>query len=213
MSSAYYESLKLLARQKREQFGLTTQSINLTAIKEIYRAEGIRIDLWPLKPRLRAVYMCDENDPSVLINKTLPSEPKLFALAHELKHHFCDRQELQQDQIPCGRYNEKREIEIGAEVFAAELIFPEAEFLAIAQRMGLVSMAATAEDLVNFKREADAPVSYQFVRKRFEYLNLAPRGKFAKIKFTRLEEQMYGIPFYKEPWFRAQRTRQKQRVS
>jgi Zn-dependent peptidase ImmA (M78 family) len=216
MSSAYYESLKLLARQKREQFCLTTKSINLTAIKGIYRAEGITIDLWELKPRIRAVYMCDEDDPSVLINKTLPPEPRLFALAHELKHHFCDRQQLQEGQIPCGKYNENREIEIGAEVFAAELIFPEAEFLTIARDMGLSSMAATPEDVVKFKRAAAAPVSYQFVQKRFEYFNLAPRGKFAKIKFTVLEEQMFGVPIYKQQWFKARRAKQaalKQRVS
>ena len=66
--SAYYEDLKQLARELREQHAVTTKTLNLTAVKKIYRAQGIAIDMWKLSPRIRAVYMCDENDPSVLIN-------------------------------------------------------------------------------------------------------------------------------------------------
>lgn len=206
MSSAYYEDLKLLARQLREQFGLTTKTLNLTAVKKIYRAEGIAIDMWKLSPRIRAVYMCDADDPSVLINETLPKEPRLFALVHELKHHFRDREVLECGQIPCGDYNANRDIEIGAEVFAAEFIFPEAEFIVVAQQLDLFAKSPiTAEDVVRLKRTANAPVSYQFLRKRFEFFKMVPKGHFAKVKFTVLEEQMYGTPIYKQDWFRQRR--------
>lgn len=205
---ANYEALKLLARQKREQFGVTTQTLNLTAIRRIYGSERIAIDPWKLSPRIRAVYMCDENDPSVMINRDLPKEPRLFALVHELKHHFCDREVLDAGQIPCGDYNANRAIEIGAEVFAAEFIYPEAEFLALATELGLTTKSrVTAEDIVKFKRAMPATVSYQFLRKRFEFLNLAPRGQYAKVKFTVLEERMFGPPIYKQPWFRQLRAR------
>lgn len=211
MSSAYYEDLKLLAREKREQFGLTTQTLNLTAIKRIYRAEGVIIDPWKLSPRIRAVYMCDHGDPSVLINDTLPKEPRLFALVHELKHHYRDREILEGGQIPCGDYNANRQIEVGAEVFAAELIFPEAEFLGTARQLDLFSKSdVTAEDVVRFKRTANAPVSYRFLRKRFEFFELIPKGQFAKVKFTVLEEQMYGPPIYKQSWFKQLRARRAQ---
>lgn len=214
--SANYNALKLLARQKREQYGITTKSLNLLTVKGIYRSEDIVIDPWKLSPRIRAVYMCDDNDPSVMLNQGLPKEPKLFTLIHELKHHYCDRPILELGQIKCGDYNVNRDIEIGAEVFAAEFVYPEAEFLDLARGMGLTQELVSAEDIVRFKRETPATVSYQFLRKRFEFLNLAPRGKYAKVKFTVLEEQMFGPPIYKQPWFRelrAKRARDRQRAS
>ncbi len=215
--TANYEALKLLAGQKREQFGVTTKTLNLTAIRRIYGSEGIAIDQWKLSPLIRAVYMCDENDPSVMINSDLPKEPRLFALVHELKHHFCDREILDGGQIPCGDYNANRAIEIGAEVFAAEFIYPEAEFLQLATELGLTKKSqVTPEDIVRFKRAIPATVSYQFLRKRFEFLNFAPRGQYAKVKFTVLEERMFGPPIYKQTWFcqlRAKRALMKQRAS
>lgn len=204
--SAYFDDLKLLARQLRDQHDITTKGLNLTAVTRIYKAEGIAIDRWELKPRIRAIYMCDENDPSVLINKRLPTEPRLFAMVHELKHHFRDRAILEHGQIPCGDYNANRDIEVGAEVFAAEFIFPEAEFIGVAKQLDLFAKPAiTAEDVVRLKRTADARVSYQFLQKRFEFFKLVPKGRFAKVKFTVLEEQMFGTPIYKQEWFRQRR--------
>jgi Zn-dependent peptidase ImmA (M78 family) len=214
--SADYRALKLLAHQKRKQFSLTTKTINLNTVRAIYRAEGIAIDQWKLSSRIRAVYMCDHNDASVLINEALPKEPKLFTLVHELKHHYADQEILTDGQIPCGDYNANRDIEVGAEVFAAEFIYPEEEFVALAKQLGLTGREVTAEDIVTFKRAVPASVSYQFLRKRFEFLNLAPRGKFAKIKFTLLEEQLYGAPIYKQSWFRqlrANRSRNRRQAS
>jgi hypothetical protein len=36
-------------------------------------------------------------------------------------------------------------------------------------------------------------------------LGFAPPAGFGKIQFTRLEEEMYGTPIYKQKWFRAKR--------
>src|SRR4029077_12174434 len=146
------------------------------------------------------VYMCEDNDPSVLLNETLPKEPRLFALVHELKHHFRDRGILEGGQIPCADYNANREIEVGAEVFAAEFIFPEAEFISAAQQLNLFTKTVTPEDIVRLKRTANAPVSYQFLRKRLEFFKIVPKGQFAKVKFTVLEEEMFGVPIYKQDW-------------
>jgi hypothetical protein len=98
---------------------------------------------------------------------------------------------------------------VGAEVFAAEFIYPESEFLALAKALG-ISAKAAAEDVVRFKRAMPATVSYQFLRKRFEFFGLAPRGGFAKVKFTLLEENMFGVPIYKQDWFRRARARRAQ---
>jgi len=212
--SACYEDLKQLARQLREQHGITTETLNLAAVKRIYRFEGIAVDMWKLSLRIRAVYMCDEDDPSVLINAALPKEPRLFATVHELKHHFRDRAILECGQIPCGDYNANRDIEVGAEVFAAEFIFPEAEFAVVAQQLNLFSKSPiTAEDVVRLKRSVKAPVSYRFIRKRLEFFKILPRGHFAKVRFTVLEEEMFGVPIYKQDWFRRRRAARSNRAS
>src|SRR5215831_1227359 len=87
----YYETMKKLACAKRKQFEITTASLGLREVRRIYSAEGITIDLRRLPRKIRAAYMCDEGDPCVLVNKNLPNAPRIFAMVHELKHHYCDR--------------------------------------------------------------------------------------------------------------------------
>src|SRR6478735_7171325 len=103
-----YEALKQLAREKRAQYGVQTGTLNLVVVRKIYSAEGIRIDSWKFPRTIRAAYMCDDSDPSVAISNTLPREPKLFSLVHELKHHYTDRELIENGQIRCGDYNENQ---------------------------------------------------------------------------------------------------------
>lgn len=201
-----YEQLKALAREKRAHHQVQTADFGLSKVRAIYRAEGITIDLWEVPPRIRAMYMCDGGDPSVLVNKTLPKEPRLFSMVHELKHHYTDRALIEGGKIKCGDYNANERIEIGAEVFAAEFIFPEAEFLAAMKSLGLPT-SLQAEDIVRFKRESGAPVSYMFLQKRFEFLGAISKGQFKGVQFHKLEEEVYGLPIYKQDWFRRGRTR------
>lgn len=193
--SIYYEGLKILARQERERFGVDTASFGLREARKIYGEVGVRIDYWPLPYKIMALYMCADNDFSVAIQKKLPDEPKLFALIHELKHHLADRVSLGNSVIHCGDYNANQEIEIGAEVFAAEFIYPEAEFAVDIRARGVATWKP--EDVVRFKQDCKAKVSYMFICKRLEWLQVIPDGAFAGIKFQKLEEQMFGIPFYK----------------
>src|SRR5260370_37254308 len=115
----YYQKLKELARDKRKQYQVITSALGLREIRAIYKAEGITVDLRPLSATIRAVYMCDDDDPSVLVNKTLPEQPRLFAMAHELKHHYCDRDEIERGGLRCGDYNANQHIEIGPDGFPA----------------------------------------------------------------------------------------------
>ena len=203
----YYEAMKLLAAQKRRQYAVVTDSLGLQKVRAIYKSEGITIDLWKTSGRIRAVYMCDNNDPSVLVNRTLPKEPRLFAMVHELKHHYCDQSVLKNGEIRCGDYNANELIEKAAEVFAAEFIYPEQEFLKCAESLRLVHGRVTPETVVEFKRVCGAPVSYKFLTKRLEWFNLIERGEFAKVKFQKLEYEIYGTPIYQQPWFKARRRR------
>lgn len=200
-----YEQAKCLASQKRAEFGVTTEALDLNLIRRIYGGEGIRIDKWDFSPSIRAVYMCDDGDTSVAVNRNLPREPYMFALVHELKHHFTDKPLLQGGQLKCGDYNANELIEKSAEVFAAEFIFPEAEFIERTQQIGIQRMRCSAEDVVRLKHSCNACVSYTFLRKRLVRLGYAEEATLAKVKFTKLEESMYGKPIYKQEWFVARR--------
>ncbi len=195
-NSAYYESLKVLAREKRGHYGVDTALFGLRDVRRIYKAEGIRIDHWPLPWKIKALYMCADGDYSVAIQKDLPEEPKLFALIHELKHHYCDQGQLVGGVISSGDYNRNEVIEIGAEVFAAEFIYPIDEFAADVARQGVSSW--TANDVVTFKRAScRAKVSYMFIVKSLKRLGLVPHDAFQGVQFKKLEEQIFGVPFYR----------------
>jgi Zn-dependent peptidase ImmA (M78 family) len=182
----YYEDLKALARDKRSHYSVDSASFGLRDVRRIYKEEGIRIDYWPLPYKLKAMYMCADDDCSVAIQRTLPEEPKLFALVHELKHHYRDRATIINGRIVCGDYNANELIEKGAEVFAAEFIYPEAEFAADIARLGMTVWQA--ETVVRLKRGCKAKVSYRFLCKRLERLGLIVRGQFDRVQFQKLED-------------------------
>jgi len=205
----YYNAMKSLAREKREFYGVTTASFGLSNVRRIYRAESIAIDMWDLSPRIRAVYMCEGGECSVLVSRKLPKEPRLFALVHELKHHFSDRTHIEKGGIRCGDYNANEVIEIGAEVFAAEFIYPEKEFLKFLTTVGIEHGKCSPEHIVDLKRKCGAPVSYRFLVKRLERFRLIKPGAFKKVKFRNLEEEIYGPPIYKQEWYRKYRARRK----
>lgn len=206
-NSPYYQQMKLIAGKKRKHYGIETSKLDLNVIRRIYKAEGIRIDPWDLKGgKIKACYFAD-GEPSVMVKRSLPREPKLFALVHELKHHYVDRDQILGGHIQCGSYNENEAIEIGAEVFAAQFIYPDAEMLARLDELGIPKTGCTPETIVRFKRACNAVVSYQFLVKRFERFGRIEKGLCSRVQFTKLEEQIFGIPVYKRPSFQEHRKR------
>ncbi len=195
MTNNYYEQMKVLAREKRQLYSVNTSTFGLREVRNIYKIEKITIDHYPLPARIKAVYMCSNNDCSVAIRKSLPMEPKLFALVHELKHHYCDQELIEAGLIHCGDYNQNEHIEIGAEIFSAEFIYPVAEFSEDIKRLNVNTWQP--EDIVLLKRNCKAKVSYQYLCKRLEFLRLIPKNKFKGLQFKKLEEKIYGKPFYK----------------
>lgn len=195
MSRAYLDDLKALAREKRKLYEVDTAALGLREVRKIYKAEGITIDYWPLPRKIKAVYMCADGDFSVAIQKALPDPPKLFALIHELKHHYCDQEVLGQSAMHCGDYNMSEPLEIGAEVFSAEFIYPEAEFYSDLQLLNVSTW--TTDAVVRLKRNCKAKVSYRYLCKRLEHLGLIAPGAFDDIKFQNLEDQMFGAPYHR----------------
>jgi Zn-dependent peptidase ImmA (M78 family) len=192
---AYYEDLKALAREKRNLHGVDTAAFGLREVRRIYKQEGIKIDYWPLPYKIKALYMCADGECSVAVQRSLPDEPKLFALVHELKHHYRDRDALGAGVIHCGDYNANELIEKGAEVFAAEFIYPESECADDIHGFGVSEWKP--EHVVHLKRGCKAKVSYTFLCKRLEWLGHIERGTFNGVQFRKLEESIFGVPFYR----------------
>ena len=196
-SAEYYKALELLAKEKREIFQISeTDRMSLSLMRKIYKKEGIRIDTAPRRmKKLRAAYFCEDGDYSVFISPQLPNEPKLFSLGHELKHHYVDQELL---MIYCFDVNsQSNRVEIGAEVFSAEFIFPMEHFKNCLADGGITSGNCSAEDICRLKQENRIPLSYQSICKRLYRLGVVPHGTFKKIKFTKVHENIYGVPFYK----------------
>lgn len=203
--SEYFYALRRLANEKRQQYGITTQKVALIIVKKIYKQEGVKIDYWDVKnKKIRAAYLCDDGDCSVMLNRKLPNPQKLFSLVHELKHHYTDRERMENGEIECGDYNANKDIEIGAEIFAAEFIYPEALMQLQIKGMGITNENCVPKSLIEFKRQAPASISYKFIIKRFEWFGIIKKGQYADVHFQKLEEQLYP-PIYKQEWFKRRR--------
>ena len=135
---------------------------------------------------------------------------KIVRFSTRAKASLLDQDQIQEGRIQCGDYNAQEVIETGSEVFAAEFIYPELEMMQLISQMGITSLTCTKEKVVEFKRTCPAHVSYIFIVKRFERFGLCPRGAFQKIRFKKLEEELFGLPIYKQEWFFKQhRSRKK----
>ncbi len=127
-----------------------------------------------------------------MIDAKLPNDPAVFTLAHELKHHLCD---AACDAVVLCEKGERSEIqEIGAEIFAAALIFPEADFAALVQTK---AGSCTPRIVVEIKHETQTTLSYAGLTKRAVFLGLASKDSFKGVHWKRLEESIYGEPLYK----------------
>lgn len=187
----YYELVKSKARELRDVHGLTSAKVTLTDIRKIYRANGIKIDYWPgTFKNVRGQYVNNEDGACVMVSKKLPPEQRIFTLAHELKHHFFDQAESR-------LATEKEPLEIAAELFAVELIFPDQDYIAWFEARGAKPGSCTAETIVRLKHETQTTLSYASLAKRAEYLGFAAKSSLPKSGWHRLRDSIYGEPIHK----------------
>jgi len=194
--SAYYEDLKQLAREVRAENGLNSPRVLRSDLRKIYARCGIKIDLWPYKLRnLRGAFFCDNLGMTVMLAKGLPEDPMVFTMAHELKHYFRDR-ELGLSY--CDLSNENKPLEVGAEVFASEFLFPDDSFTACMETNGIALGRCLPETLVRLKRETRTTLSYAGLAIKAERLGFAARDSVTEFSgWRKLEAQLYGVPFYR----------------
>ena len=171
--------------------------MKISKLRAIYKGEGINLIYWPYKLRkLRGAYISDDLGATVMVCKNLPDDPKAFTLAHELKHHLLDRES-------CSTVDNGSSIrEIAAEVFAAELLFPELLFIKELAARGVTRGRRAPLDntqlaIIHTKRDTGTTLSYLGMAKRAERLGYAERGSLVSTRWKKLEEQHFGMPFSK----------------
>jgi len=192
-----YELAKTTARALRAEYGFTTPRVRRSELRRIYQAEGIVIDFRPGLRVLRGAYFYDDEiGPSVLIAKGLPPEPTIFTMGHELKHHFIDRPAGLLESF-CATTNQTDLIEKAAEIFAAELVYPDEDFIADLEHRGIVRGECDAAAIVRLKHETETTLSYASLSKRATFFRFAPAGALDHVAWRKLEESIYGEPVYK----------------
>jgi Zn-dependent peptidase ImmA (M78 family) len=193
---AYYGDMQALALEVRKRHGLTRADISIKQMWKVYQAEGIeRIDFWPNLRQIRAAYFNDECGVSVMLARGLPDEPTIFSMAHELKHHLVDKDLMvslcaSTDNVRIA--DDRNAIEIGAEVFAAEFIYPEADFVRDFQKIG---GQCNPKALVRLKEASSTTLSYQAMVKRSLRLGLlhyTDAFRFEVVRWGLLEKRLFG---------------------
>ena len=187
----YYDDLKRLARQVRAENGLNSPRVTPSDMRRIYFRNGIEIDLWPYRLRnLRGAFICDKLGTTVMLAKNLPQDPMVFTMAHELKHFYRDRD---LGVSYCDQSNITRTLEIGAEVFAAELIFPDRDFIAQLNKKKIRKDQCLPRTLIELKYKTRTTLSYAGLAIKAERLRFAPANSLTKVKTWRKLERLYGF--------------------
>ncbi len=152
--TGYYYEMRELALEVRVRNEIEGPDVSMREMWKVYRTEGIEeLHFRHGFKQLRGAYFNDENGVTVLLAGGLPDEPTIFTMAHELKHHLVDSDA---GTVLCRSDEHTQRIEIGAEVFAAELIYPEKDFVYDLFRL-LRGMPQTVnpEVLVELKRKTE----------------------------------------------------------
>ncbi|TGK23375.1 ImmA/IrrE family metallo-endopeptidase [Leptospira kmetyi] len=193
----YYKEVKKKAYEIRNKYELKGPRILPSTIIKILKEEGVRaVVKWQDFKKLRGAYLIEsDGTPVVAVNSSLPRDPMAFTLAHELKHHLMD-QEL--GRIVCSNSNIDKTVEVGAEIFAAELIYPEQLYLTDLLHLGVGKDNISAIDIIKLKRSNDTTLSHQALAKRAMNLRLAAEGSLTNVKWQKLSEEIFGVPEYKK---------------
>lgn len=183
----YYAEMRELAREARNRYGLETRRVELSDLQRIYRAEGIKLHIWPGEfTKLRGAYFNDKYGVHVMLMKGLRKDAMVFTMAHELKHHLFDSDLKPYSDWRLGLPNP---IEVGAEIFAAELIYPEASFRSDLKRMGIRRGACSVKAILRLKRETGTTLPYKLLAERAVTMGFASRKAFRSRNWRRLERK------------------------
>ena len=192
----YYEDLKQLAREVRAEHRLTSPRVLPSDLMKIYDFYGIEVDQWPYRFRnLRGAFINDHLGSTVMLAKGLPQDPMVFTMAHELKHFFRDRD---LGISYCDQSNLSKSLEVGAEIFAAELLFPDRDFISHMSAMGVRRDQCLPKTLIQLKRKTGTTLSYAGLAIKAERLGYAPSHSLTTIKTWRRLEALHSPPLRRQ---------------
>jgi Zn-dependent peptidase ImmA (M78 family) len=186
--TGYYYEMRELALEVRARNEIEGPDVSMREMWKVYRTEGIEeLHFRHGFKRLRGAYFNDEYGITVMLAGGLPDEPTIFTMAHELKHHLVDSKV---GTVLCCTEEEMRRVEIGAEVFAAELIYPEKDFVYdLFRLLRGMPQSVTAQLLTELKRKTQTTLSYAALAKRAVLLRLADESEFRDVRWRDLQRQ------------------------
>ena len=186
--TGYYYEMRELAQEVRGRNGIEGPDVSMREMWRTYRAEGIEeLHFRHGFKQLRGAYFNDEYGVTVMLAGGLPDEPTIFTMAHELKHHLVDSKT---GTVLCRTDEQMRRVEIGAEVFAAEFIYPEKDFVYDLFRMTRgMPQTLGPELLIELKRKTQTTLSYRALAKRAVLLRLADEKALKDIRWGALERR------------------------
>lgn len=184
----YYYEMRELALEVRTRNEIEGADLSMRDMWRIYREEGIeKLDFRHGFKNLRGAYFNDEYGVTVMLAGGLPDEPTIFTMAHELKHHLVDSKI---GGVLCLTDDQTRRMEIGAEVFAAELIYPEKDFVYdLFRLLRGMPQAVSPEVLLELKLRTETTLSYSALAKRTVLLRLADELTFKNVSWGSLERK------------------------
>lgn len=186
----------------RAEHGLTSPRVLASDLRRIYAHYGIEVDEWPYRFRhLRGAFINDDLGATVMLAKGLPQDPMVFTMAHELKHYFRDRD---LGISYCDQSNLNKSLEIGAEIFAAELLFPDRDFISHMSAMRIRRDQCLPKTLIELKRKTGTTLSYAGLAIKAERLGYAPSHSLTTIKTWRRLEALYSPPVRRQELRRFQ---------
>jgi Zn-dependent peptidase ImmA (M78 family) len=160
-ASGQYTDARKLATSIRAKYSLITARVMVTDLRKIYQQEGIQqFEYWDkFSTRIKGAYFNDEHGTTVVISKRLITqvEPKVFTMAHELKHHLADNVS---GVSFCSNDNEKILVERAADAFASELIYPASLVIQDMRSRNIEKGKCTASDIVRLKHETRTTLSH-----------------------------------------------------
>jgi Zn-dependent peptidase ImmA (M78 family) len=188
-----YAEARQLALEIRAKYGLTSPRVMVSDLKQIYRKEGIdKVDYWDKfkGTRLKGAYFNDEYGKTVVINKKIIKqiEPKVFTMAHELKHHLLDKVV---GVSFCNDDNEKDAIEKAADAFASELIYPTQLFTQHMSERNIEAGKCTTSDIVKLKHETKTTLSHTALALKASRLSYCTTSILEKPQWHKLRDQLY----------------------
>ncbi|HEY0965692.1 MAG TPA: ImmA/IrrE family metallo-endopeptidase [Candidatus Saccharimonadales bacterium] len=186
----HYRQAREKANEIRNSFNLTGARIMVSDLKKIYKQVGIdKVEYHDgfKGTALKGAYFNDEAGVLVMINKKLIkiTDPKVFTLAHELKHHLLDDVAM---ASLCTDNNEATITERAANIFATELIYPTELFVEHVKSMQIIG-DLKPEHIVSLKHRTNTTLSHAGIAIRAERLNLG--SNYKDVKWLKLRDKMY----------------------